>query len=286
MMKKGFFSLSRISIRQMRRIRILLTAAAAFAALCVLAVLIILTVKYMGRMPGSGAAEIETTTQELTTAEEAPALSGEADFLLLCTGQAGVSYTALLDVKLDETLCTVTALDMDSLCTLDGRTRSLREHYASGGAEQLRLAIEKGAGISPDRYISVSEQNFMKIIRMFGEVDVYIEEDIEYTSDSVSLRLEKGLNKLSYVNLLDYMKYGASGDELLRLQAETLCCIFSAYFNEENFNNADALFETLINLAGSDISARDYMDSKTAISALIEAEAEFVSGGIQKWQYN
>jgi len=207
-------------------------------------------------------------------------LTGSADFLLFCAdSRKNLTYAAILNISLDEALFSVSSLDPEKLCFADGKRLTLSEHYIDGGAGRLVSAAENCTGVQASRYVGVTEHNFVRIIKMLGAVRVYVENDISYSYNDISLQLQKGMNDLSYKNLLDYIKFGSRGKELLRLQAEAFCSIFEAYFTPENLSGGEAFFTKLINLLDTDINAYDYMASLPVMEALMESGVEFVSKG-------
>ena len=68
--------------------------------------------------------------------------------------------------------------------------------------------------------------------------------------------------------MLSYMKSAASGDELLRLQANAAAAIIRTHFTAENAEKGEEFFAALINCVTTDISVFDYTPAVGAIKAL------------------
>jgi len=269
----------------LRRGKLLFLCAASAFALCVFVAGVKYAVQNMGRVPGSGGTATTSVPEVSTTGTALPALSGSADFLLCCANMPdNIIFALLLRADFAGRLFTVSALDPSFICAVGGDLRDLNGHYAAGGAARLVKAVETGAGVKIERYILSSAINFTKIIKTLGEVEVYVEDNISYTEGDVSLNLEKGLQLLDYNDLLSYMRYGAQGRALLRLQAETVCCIFDAFFTPDNLTaRGEQLFGSLINLVDSDINAYDFISRQTDLKNLLLPGVDVISGGIFNW---
>lgn len=284
-MKKGYATSSEIQKQKERTLKRVLLGVACLAAIVLLVFVLSFALKGLRRLPGLPGGQTTQDSGAQTSSEAETDYvppSGQAGFLIISAEpETGVNMLWFLDVNLDEQLVTVFSLDPAALCTAGELHGSLTQHYLTGGVVQLFHAVEELTGKTVERYVSVTDKNFLKVIKELGAVNVYVEEDVHYVSGDISLQLQKGMQLLDYNNLGNYLKYGAEGKEaLLALQAEAMCSMLVSYFqNTALLKKGESVFTSLINLVDSDISAYDYHNNLRALEFLASGEVDFVTGG-------
>ncbi|MDR1630992.1 MAG: LCP family protein [Oscillospiraceae bacterium] len=283
-MKKGYRTSREMQRQRERNLKLFLLGLGGLAAVLLLVFLLAAGLKGLRRLPGlPGAPATETASGETSSEAQTEYVppGGQAGLLIASVEPGtGVSMLWYLDVDLDERIVTVFSVDPASLCSVEGVQASLSGHYLAGGFSRLVNAVNIFSEKEVDRYIGVTEKNFLKAVKELGPVDVYVETDVNYVSGDVSLQLKKGMRQLDFNSLGNYLKFGAAGrDALLALQEDAMCSMLTTYFqNDALVKKGEPLFTKLINLVESDISAYDYYDHLRALEFLASGEVSFVTG--------
>lgn len=243
---------------------------------------LILTVVLMGKMFNRVPINYLNTTAATTNGEstqETPAVpSGRAGILFMCyDSEKKLTLAGTVTADMDSKRFSVRMFDCSKR---NADEMSLSDTYYTGGEAAVLAQAKAEADMKIDRYISVSEWNFTKVVKNFKDIEIDVEQSVSYSKDEVNLLLKKGLQKISYINLLNYMKYGAQGDALPALQAKTVISMLKSYISEKNLENGEELFGKVINLVKSDIGARDFIGSASALKFIAQNNFEFVYEGI------
>lgn len=221
--------------------------------------------------------ETESTEDEIK--EEV--LKGEANFLAICSDSTGeFTISVLINVSLDARLVKVVPIDPNISCRANDFEGTLYQHYSHGGINQLVPAIENINNISIARYVSCSEDDFKRLIRLLGDVSVNVRKDISISNDIVILELKAGVQKLSPDALLKYLKYADTGKELQTIQAEAISAMLKGYMTKDNISKGEDLFNSIINLVESNVSIIDYNSNKAILEAFVKEEITFSVAGV------
>ena len=107
---------------------------------------------------------------------------------------------------------------------------------------------------------------------MFGNVDVFLDEEIAYDTEDMFLELKRGKNTLTPEKAYKYMKYistNYSGLTASEKNADVIVAAFSTFYTFENNENSEELFTKIINYCETDISIVDFADMKRSFRALL-----------------
>lgn len=146
--------------------------------------------------------------------------------------------------------------------------KQAQDIYADNGASALVSSIEFSFSINIDRYISIDTEGFKKICNVLGGV-----KDFEIPSCVKTDAIEDSSQYLSTEQIIDIVSCGSyPGGELDRIS--TVSALVTAMVNQTSgtriAGNLDNTFETIINMADSNISEADYKDNKYAIKFMLE----------------
>lgn len=229
------------------------------------------------RFFGTRAAEETTTSaaEEQTTDEEGsmPAFSDDnsVNVLVICgDSDKNLDFCNVVCVSHAEKVIRVKPVSPELTLEYAGGSYTLSELFTLSSAGAVREALN-GRGLHISRYININETNFKMLMQKLGPVDVLIRNDISFAVDAITYSYPAGTQSMSSDALLKYMKYAASGDELLTLQAEAFAQILRTYFTADFVNRGEDFFSEFINLVSSDISAFDYTENRSEL-------ADFLAG--------
>lgn len=213
--------------------------------------------------------ETKSSQEELT---EAPVYEGNAVFLLAVTSEdkATVRFINLISVDLFEKTIRVVPVDANKMLP-DGQytlatalVKQTREYFLTEAEKVLLTEI--------DRYVILTENAYKSIFNVFGNVDVFLEEEVAYDTEDMFLELKRGKNTLTPEKAYKYMKYVSStysGLKASEKNADVIVAAFSAFYTHENNENADALFTKIINYCETDITIVDFINVKDKTGSII-----------------
>lgn len=220
--------------------------------------------------------EETTKPPEIMTAPVYADLQKEEEstnFLVLCTDKKEFTFCQMIAVLPKENRIMIRPLAPDFKLTSGGKQYTLDEIYYSVGGQELVKAFAD-AGMPVDRYVYLSEENFVRVMKNIGTTPIEIGEDCEFNIDAVKYTFRKGTQNLTSDMLLKYLKFAASGSEKLRLQANATADIFKKHFTAENFSKGDELFSSLINNVDSNITAFDYDAARSTIETMLNGKTQ------------
>ena len=217
--------------------------------------------------------EIEQSTlpqnEEIT---EEPVYEGRAVFFLGVTSddKSVVRFINLISVDLfDKTIRVVPVNANQQL--LDG-SMTLADAVIKQSREFLINEAESVLHTEIDRYVILTETSYKSIFNVFGDVNVFLEEEVAYDSEDMFLELKRGKNTLTPEKAYKYMKYVSntySGLKASEKNADIIVAAFSEFYTFENNENSEAIFTKIINYCETDISIVDYINVKDKAGSII-----------------
>ncbi len=214
-------------------------------------------------------AETKPDSEEIT---EAVTYEGSAVFLLAVTSEdkATVRFINLISVDLFEKTIRVVPVDANKILS-DGQhtlatalIKQTREYFISEAEKVLFTEI--------DRYVILTENAYKSVFNVFGNVEVFLEEEVAYDTEDMFLELKRGKNTLTPEKAFKYMKYVSttySGLKAAEKNADIIVAAFSAFYTHENNENADAIFTKIINYCETDITIVDFINVKDKTGSII-----------------
>ncbi len=207
--------------------------------------------------------------EELT---EAPVYEGSAVFFLAVTSddKSTVRFINLISVDLFDKTIRVVPVDANKM--LVGGQMTLANAVVKQSREFLITEAEKVLFTEIDRYVILTESNYKTMFNYFGDVEVFLEEEIAYDTEDMFLELKRGKNTLTPEKAYKYMKYVSStysGIKASEKNADVIVAAFSAFYTLENDANSEAIFTKIINYCETDISIVDFINVKDKSGSII-----------------
>lgn len=215
----------------------------------------------------------ETSESSGESTEQMVKPKGKANFLLLCSDDAGekVHHAAILSVDLGKTKMTVKTVDAKKKVTVNSLTGDLSKQLSHGGMTQVVAAVETLTETDISRYIRATDTSFKGLVKVFGGVPCTVDKKISYSVDGVGYIIEKGTQTLTADMSYKYMYYLSQQNENMpEKMSEFLSDMLSAFMTQSNFGRIDNIYKSLVNILDTDISAYDFANNKANLGYLIE----------------
>ncbi|MBQ5883232.1 MAG: hypothetical protein IIW72_01760, partial [Clostridia bacterium] len=214
----------------------------------------------------------ESTLPQNEGITEAPVYEGNAVFFLCVTSddKTAVRFINLISVDLFEKTIRVVPVDANKLL-LDNKT-TLSNAVIKQSREYLITEAEKVLFTEIDRYVILTETSYKSIFNVFGDVDVFLEEEVAYDTVDMFLELKRGKNTLTPEKAFKYMKYVSttySGIKASEKNADIIVAAFSEFYTHENDANSEAIFTKIINYCETDISIVDFINVQDKAGSII-----------------
>lgn len=221
----------------------------------------------LGKRQQTGENEAESTTEENTDTAALQDLTDALNFLAVCTNDRELTFCMVISVLPSNASIRVKPISPDYILeTEDGKLR-LSDVIRQGSVQDVAEGLTRRS-IPIAKYVLVSEDNFISLLQKLGPVNIVLEAGYDFTDSAVRYTYSAGAVSMAAEAMLSYMKSAASGDDLLRLQANAAAAIIRTHFTEENVAKGEDFFATLINYVTTDISVFDYTPAVSAIKAL------------------
>ena len=203
---------------------------------------------------------------------EAPVYEGRAVFLLGVTSddKTTVRFINLISVDLFDKTIRVVPVDANKQI-LDG-SMTLAEALIKQSREFLINEAESLLHTEIDRYVILTETSYKSMFNVFGDVNVFLEEEVSYDSEDMFLELKRGKNTLTPEKAYKYMKYISntySGLKAAEKNADVIVAAFSEFYTLENNAKSEAIFTKIINYCETDISIVDFINVKDKAGSII-----------------
>lgn len=145
--------------------------------------------------------------------------------------------------------------------------KQAQDIYVDNGTATLANSIEYSLGIAVDRHMTLNTESFQKLCNILGGVTFAVPKDVE------TLDQADGEQYLSAEQVCEIVSCGSyAGGELQRIS--TVSSLMTAMLNQTSgeriAGNLDNIFNTMINMTKSDISAIDYNEKKYAIKFMLK----------------
>ncbi len=145
--------------------------------------------------------------------------------------------------------------------------KQAQDIYVDNGTATLASSIEYSLGIAVDRHMTLNTESFQKLCNILGGVTFAVPKDVE------TITRTDGEQYLSAEQVCEIVSCGSyAGGELQRIS--TVSSLMTAMLNQTSgeriAGNLDNIFNTMINMTESDISAIDYNERKYAIKFMLK----------------
>lgn len=145
--------------------------------------------------------------------------------------------------------------------------KQAQDIYVDNGTATLSSSLEYTLGIKIDRHMTLDTEAFEKICNVLGGVTFAVPKDVKTIAQADG---EQYLSAQQTAEIISCGNY--SGGELQRIS--TASSLITAMVNQTSgeriAGNLDNIFNTIINMTESDISAIDYNNRKYAIKFMLK----------------
>ena len=226
----------------------------------------LLSVKYKTASSFFGEGEV-TTTQVLSNEKDFPKISGKTNFLLLETddNKETIHYIMLIQADKDSKAYKV--------CSISPQTKIDNEKiidiYLKGGGASLQKKLTEYLKIEIDCYADFDNSSFVEFVSKMGNFIYNSFEEIKFSGgkedDKYTIRLSEGEQSVSSKELSNLLRYYSSEKKNYSIENEVFLSAITQLFNEENYEDCDSLFRLFIKSSTSNITVRDFENSKNAL---------------------
>ncbi len=213
----------------------------------------------------------ESTTEvtEDASTKAPPVATGSADILLtLHDDNNNLKFACIVKANAETKNISVCSLDLNS-----SSGKELVKEFKAADKDlmltEFKTTVSKMSGISIDRYINADYNQFTRTISVMGSVTMKIPEDISYNKDDIVLSLKKGEWKLIGANLLNYLIISDRST-----QNDIITAVLQEYITRKNFENGEKIYQKLVNILDTDITAFDFNSALPALEAISYAEGK------------
>lgn len=217
---------------------------------------------------------VESTLPVKEELTEAPVYEGSAVFFLAVTSddKSAVRFINLISVDLFDK--TIRVVPVDSNKMLSNGQFTLADAVVKHSREYLITEAEKVLYTTIDRYVILTETAYKSIFNVFGDVEIFLEEEVSYDTEDMFLELKRGKNTFTPEKAYKYMKYVSStysGLKASEKNADVIVAAFSAFYTLENNANSEEIFTKIINYCETDITIVDFINVKEKAGSIIPA---------------
>ncbi|MBQ6862608.1 MAG: hypothetical protein IJO14_00050 [Clostridia bacterium] len=220
--------------------------------------------------------------EESTTQESVPQITGtlpaaavitapkdEYNFLLICGDEEyGFAFMAEIGVFLSTSVLEVRVVSPARTLQYNGQEMTIARLFKEYPYDLVSCYAENSSR-TVDKYLRITTDRFKKMMAELGSVSVSIPNDIEYIYDGDIYTFRAGDLSLTSDLLLKYMTLTATGEELLKLQADVLVLLLKTHFTDRLYIEGEEYFSSFISYFTTDISIYDFREASSIINAFI-----------------
>ncbi len=197
-------------------------------------------------------------------------------------------YFFLVRLDAEDGRLPVAALPPQTVVTYNGKQNTLSELYRLDGAMAVKQALSALFDIPVDRYVTFNGESLVHAVDSIGYIEYELPAPLEYRSEGLSISLAEGPQMVDGKKFYDILRYPGYANELARCAAAS--DLLAAYINgrlETALSpQADALFQSVVNLVDSDLSFGDYDSRREALSFLAKLGGEHANAALVRGAFN
>jgi len=196
-----------------------------------------------------------------------PKISGKTNFLIMETDdeETEIHYIFLLQADKDNLAYKVTSLPVD----MTVKDKNIYDIFSEGGAAALQTQLTEFFGFDIDYQVQFKASAFAEFLNKLGSFVYTANQEIKFSGgeedDTYSLRITAGEQKLSGKEISSLVRYYAQEEKNYQAENELLLRALTGLLNQDNYQNAEALFRQFIKAGNTNITVRDYENGKNAL---------------------
>ncbi len=208
----------------------------------------------------------------LQTFDESQADSFAGNILLAFTrdGNNDLHFLAVVNFDGGNDGIKVAYIPVSTVCRVNNIDGTMQKHLQIGGITELLWAVGERYSIGIEKYVLCDEENFIDIMKVLGDTEITIDEQINYDYNGLSFTIEKGRQIFTPDTMLKYYLYLCN---VMWEQPNKLTDITASIAKRiADFKNStvEERYNSIINLVSSDLSAMDVRDFEKAIYNIFE----------------
>lgn len=238
----------------------MLSFAIGFLLLSVVAMLVVLCIP----------PQLESGQAQQNAAEGVsylPSNQEALNFLLVVEPQEGAERLyALLRFDPARGQVPVAVFPPGTLLGAQGRMATLESGFSYAGSRRAGQMLGEALGIEVHRYLRLTIPDTVELVDQLGGVLYRVKKRMVFDSGGTQTVLEPGPRQLSGSLFGEVLSYPFPGGELERSSAlgSLIASLINGHSDLFLSGEADVIFQSLVNLAETDLSAVDYQERKPA----------------------
>lgn len=171
----------------------------------------------------------------------------------------GLHFLAVIHADGESGNLGISYIPTDTVNLVRGNKADMAGHLADGGITELVWAVGEEYSIAIDRYICCDNENFAKMIKRIGNVDLAVEEEVRYEHNGINFIINAGPQSLTADTLLKYLVYlTETVDKNAQKLANVLGVIARQMLvGEDEHSTPEEMYPRLVNYVTTDITPVD-----------------------------
>lgn len=238
--------------------------------------LCLLSQKYSSASQFFGEGEIEVTEADNSDEVALPKISGKTNYLFFETDDLNetIHYIYLIEVDKDSMAYKVCALSPDTMFD----SESINNIFSLGGGASLQSKMTEYFGFEIDYYAQFTTSSFVEFANDMGTFVYPSNEEIKFSGgkadDTYTIHLKEGEQNIDGKELSNLLRYYSKDKPNFERANEIMLYALTNLFNQENYEDAQALFRLFIRSASTNITVRDFENGKDAIQVFCYKNAD------------
>ena len=201
--------------------------------------------------------------------------TGSASFLLTATDseKQNLRFVFLVRADIAKREIHINPLAPDAKAPNGEGEITLNQAQKEGGVKRLKEAVEALTETPVDRYITATDDGFMRAVNAMGDVSVKVLERIDYRTEDFGVTLAQGTYPLDGDRFLRYIRYLGTLPEGTKAQGEALELMLKTYLvpkNGDSPERLEKLFTKLVDILETDIYAMEFQLQQMMLQALLQ----------------
>lgn len=227
----------------------------------------LLSHKYSSASQFFGEGEVEVTQNSDTDEIVLPEISGKTNYLIFETDDLNenIHYIYLIEADKDSMAYKVCALSPDTMID----DQSVTDIFSLGGGASLQTKMTEYFGFEIDYFAQFTTSSFVEFANDLGSFVYPSNEEIKYSGgkadDTYTIHIKEGEQNIGGKELSNILRYYSKDKPNFERANEIMLYALTSLFNQDNYDDAQALFRLFISSASTNITVRDFENGKDAI---------------------
>ncbi|MFA9379932.1 MAG: LCP family protein [Acetanaerobacterium sp.] len=215
----------------------------------------------------------ESVDQDIYTPVEKDAMTS---LIIVTDGGSGRYFMLIRFDPINERI-PVCSLPYTMQVVTSERTDTLAGFDAYGGTLMVREILQSALKITIDRTARLSTDDFVKAVNTLGTVKYTLPYSLIYkdTGTDTYINVPKGTQTLdgrAVYDMFRFPQYAEGEEHRYKVQSDLLAKLINERLNDWLIQHGDSVFNTIVNLADTDISYNDYQQRLAALRRFAERE--------------